>query len=238
MLLKDFYENIRTYSNTDGTDNYFGLDDFNRSIGDFIINFTKDVLLEEKNVTPDEKHMSNHLLSYENGYTPYNIITPSDFLIENSFRYIDINNNYYPVKLVSYADFTDMMSNFLMPPINENYITYKGFSEIYTMQPSFSNGTFHMVYYKKPETPFLDYYINSVGENIFLDVGESVSISGGSQYRDGTTSGTKISQTIELDIPDVYHERYMNLIIEKLGFRDRDQFATQYAIAKDMEDKS
>jgi len=151
------------------------------------------------------------------------------------------NGQKRPVTLVDAGVFTDMSTNMMKMNIDENPVaflhnalysgsTYYDYLRIFPQDIA----NVDMIYIKKPRTPFLDYYIDANLKTNYMDAGTTHTLTSSEEYRDGTTSGTKTSQTVELDIPEDFHPKYQYMLMEKISLPINDQFKTQYSIAKEQ----
>ena len=90
------------------------------------------------------------------------------------------------------------------------------------------------VYYlKNPTTPFFDYYIDANLAIQYLTVGQSYALQASEVYRDGTTSGTKASISVELEWDDTNKIKVLHRILTKLGVSMDEQLVAQYSTQKE-----
>jgi len=253
MLLKDLYRNLDVLVNEDGTDDYFGIDDFNRILPSEQVSFILDVMDEEKNNPPDKRHMTDMLLAATTqaaSADTYFWEVPEDLLRVEDIVYIPASGTKQPVEFIQSREVIKRTNDILSPPPEENYFAYIEIGDTlhdlpyYDVGrwircfPQFTTGTWGLFYIREPSDPFLDYYINTNDEKVFLDYQDSLTAITTGTYRDGTdmNSVTGTCTTNELDIPVGYHTRFMERLIERLGIKDRDELALQYGAAKDLQE--
>lgn len=257
MELHELYKGLNVLANADGTDDYFGIDDFNRKIPEEQLNFIIDVMEEERKRGSLRKPMTDYLLAATTkaaSATYYNWELPSDYLRMDSMVYISATSTVpnKPVELISAAEYVRRCADILAPPMEENYVAYIEDGDTlhtkpyYTVGrwilcfPQLTTGTWGMFYIRKPTDPFLDYYIDADGDIQFMSepTAGNHTLAVGEVYRDGTTTGTMTSATVELTIPIEFHDRFMERLIERLGLKDRDAMTMGYGMSKDQQDKN
>jgi hypothetical protein len=263
MELHELYKGLNVLANADGTDDYFGIDDFNRKIPEEQLNFIIDVMEEERKRGSLRKPMTDYLLAATTkaaSATYYNWELPGNYLRTDSMVYISATSTVpnKPVELISAAEYVRRCTDVLAPPMEENYVAYieegdsthqKGDSPGGVLCetgrwilcfPQLTTGTWGLFYIKKPTDPFLDYYIDADGDIQFMSepTAGNHTLAVGEVYRDGTTTGTITSATVELTIPIEFHDRFMERLIERLGIKDRDNMLASYGISKDQQDKT
>jgi hypothetical protein len=96
----------------------------------------------------------------------------------------------------------------------------------------------HLSYVKRPVTPFLDYYIDANYQTQFISAGTTQAITSGSQYRDGTTTGTKTSATVELELDENFHPAFQEYIVGELQRMLGDMNSEQITLAKRQMEES
>lgn len=244
MLLKEIWLNLNTYVNQDGTDDYFGLDDFNRTIRNELRNFVVDVLDEEQDNPYEKRPMSNYLLDSLSN-TDGEEDLPSDYLRAASAAWVPTSGVTEPIDIIDKKEFMMRNANLLSPPMYYNKVCYIENGVVY-FKPDFSSGgTAYLFFYRDPvidtensEAPFLDYYINLNKETVFLDEGDDRGLITSGTYRNGASmaSTTGTCETHELDIPVEFHVRFFERFIERLGLKDRDQLAITYGGLKEQQE--
>jgi hypothetical protein len=258
MLLEQMYKNLDVLVNEDGTDAYFGIDDFNRLIVEEEVSLMVDAMNEEKKRPPTERPMTDALLqartfTANNTGHAYDFPLPEGYLRMDSVVYINASGVKHSVDFMQASELIRRLGDMLAPPVEENYICYIEEGDelvpgrFLMFRPMFGVGTWGIFYQGRKTVynggwsvvnPFLDYYINTAGETVFLSENADMSLISTGTYRDGTamSSKTGTAETQELYIPIEFHQRLLDRLIERLGLKDRDQMALGYGIAKDAQD--
>lgn len=91
-------------------------------------------------------------------------------------------------------------------------------------------------YLRKPPEPFYDYYINANDELIYMEPGSSHLLTAGEMYRDGTTSGTPSSISVELPFPEGDRLDVIYMILQKFGIPVKDDLSLQFGAAKEAKE--
>jgi hypothetical protein len=147
------------------------------------------------------------------------------------------------IELITEDEFMERNSNILAPQIPENPVALIAENVIYTYPGSaIADDGAHddlvsseFCYVRKPATPFLDYYIDANYKTRFMDATTAGdhTLTPGEEYRDGTTNLVKkVSQTVELEIPEDFHPEFQDLVIERLAMMIDDQPKAQYGAMK------
>lgn len=90
-------------------------------------------------------------------------------------------------------------------------------------------GFVNFVYLRSPKTPFFDYYIDVTNAVIYMPPGTSHTLQPGEMGSQGQTSGTLVSQTVELEWPENTHMDFANIILSYVSDNLRDAFIKQSA---------
>jgi hypothetical protein len=143
------------------------------------------------------------------------------------------------IELISYDEFIRRYSNIMNIDIDENPVAYiiNQTIDMAAIYPT-SIKTIDFLYIRKPNTPFLDYYFDSNYKTVFMDEDTSHTLTTGEEYRDGTTTGAKTSQTQELEIPEDMYPEFQNYMIQKGSLMLGDQYTNQVAMAKQQMNES
>lgn len=104
---------------------------------------------------------------------------------------------------------------------------------VYILPASITTAT--MYYLKSPTAPFFDYYFDANLNIVGLSVGQSYTLQAGEVYRDGTTSGSKTSTTVELEWEEPEQIKILQRILAKLGVSMDEQLVAQLAMANKNE---
>jgi hypothetical protein len=89
-----------------------------------------------------------------------------------------------------------------------------------------------LFYLRKPTDPVFDYYIDVNLNIVPMAVSSSHTLGTGEVYRDGTTTGSKTSTTVELEWEDIDQIKILHRILAKLGVSMDEQLVAQYAMAE------
>lgn len=85
-------------------------------------------------------------------------------------------------------------------------------------------------YIREPNEVFLDYYWDANGNVVYMDAGTTHTISGGEVYRDGTTTGTKTSQTVEFEWGVSDQKKIFNMMLRDAGVATDRQLPYTYGV--------
>lgn len=94
------------------------------------------------------------------------------------------------------------------------------------------------MYLKQPAVPYFDYYIDANDHIIYLTVGQAYTLETGEEYRDGTTTGTVNSISIELSFPEGERTNVLYAILQKLGISLNEQDAVEYGIMREQKEEA
>ena len=149
-----------------------------------------------------------------------------------AYRYLD--PTYYPCDLVSQMEKGDRLTNSLTVPTAKNpIVSIEGSNFVFL--PATSSYV-KVVYLKRPTDPFLDFYYDQYRNIVYLAAGATHTLGTSEVYRDGTSSGTVNSITVEFewtdddDIIAIAH----NLLV-KLGITIPNNLAIELGSQKVME---
>lgn len=255
MKLSEIYTNSNTILGKDGDEGIIPLNRWNTLIPSIYFEFVKNKLEEQFTLTPEGQAIPKSV--YSSKLIP-SLIYREDLIGTNTSNdgmwvkpavasmmyFISINGNsgkyYKNIELISDGDLQLRRSDMLSNDISENPVCVQRTDRIY-VYPSYpvpATYPLNLFYIKVPATPFLDYYIDANYKTQFIDAGASQVISGGAQYRDGTLSGTKTSQTVELEIPESMHPAFQDYLVQKLSLIIGDQYINQVSMAKQQLDES
>ena len=102
--------------------------------------------------------------------------------------------------------------------------------------------TINMSYYRYPNTPFLDYYIDANGVRQFLGAGvthtwvNNETDSDGDAHNAGDADWSSL--TVELEFGEDMHNDFMNDILSRVGVRLKEQAVVQMAETWKQEQKA
>jgi hypothetical protein len=262
MKLREIYTNCNTVLNKDGNDGYISMDRWNTLLPHVLMELIRKKCEELFTITDSniraesiysskviQKLITSQLFDIS-GINPAIdgsgmwIDLPTNYLyfvssygqMIDQDQYSQVTNPFKKVELVTERELNVRQSNMLSPPIAENPVCVIRNDKVYFYP---AGGIFNLrdfIFVRKPLTPFLDYYMDANAQTVFMDAGTSKTMTGGLEYRDGTTTGSKTSQTVELEIPDDFHPEFTDMMIEKLSLPFDDQLKLQYSMAKQQQE--
>jgi hypothetical protein len=252
MTLAQIYKNGHTFLAKDGNEGLISMDRFNTFLPSWYHEFIRAKLEEQYAITPEGKVIPKGKFSTKiidnlvrtieisgtvDGNDRYFVPTGSTFMYWiGANTTTEYNGQLREIELISDEEFRSRRSNILSKPFSEYPAMCYRIGRLYLYPSDITNVSFS--YIKVPATPFLDYYMDANYDTQFLALGETKTMSGGMQYRDGTTSGAKTSQTVELEIPVGMHPAFQQYIIETLQGTLSDLNAEQLSIAKKQMEES
>jgi hypothetical protein len=247
MKLRELYTNANTLLNKDSNDGYITMDRFNTLLPSLLFEFVRMKCEELFSITDAGQLIPKSIYStkFINGILALASISygdegnqgamPTNYLYWlKGFVTIDDGTalSMKEAELITHNEYVDRQTNLLARNISENPVIYM-YDNKFKMLPSGTGRVGGYYYIRKPATPFLDYYLDSNYKLQFLDVAATINLtSTSSEYRDGSTTGTKTSATVELEIPEDFHPEFQDLLIEKLSLPLDDQYKNQYAMGK------
>ncbi|MBN1683748.1 hypothetical protein JW865_09385 [Candidatus Bathyarchaeota archaeon] len=251
MKLSTIYKNAHTTLSKDGDDGVISMDRFNSLLESINLSFIKDKLEEQFTLTPQGFAIPKSLYSSKiinNLVRRANISVSTDgsekyFVASNpSLMYFisascTYNDTFKKLDLISDEELRTRLSNVLSKPIDENPVLIQRVNKYLYCWPT-DITLITLSYIGIPETPHLDYYIDANYNKVFMNEGDSIYISNGMQYSNGSTSGIAQSKTKELQIPEDMHPAFQDYLIEKLSIMIGDQYINQVSMAKEQVDQS
>lgn len=103
-------------------------------------------------------------------------------------------------------------------------------------EPSNINVT--LLYLEKPVEPYFDYYFDANDNIQYLEEGQNYTLKAGEEYRDGTTSGSVSSISLEMSFPEQDRVDVAYMILQKLGVIIDEQDALQYGITGSQKEEA
>jgi hypothetical protein len=88
-------------------------------------------------------------------------------------------------------------------------------------------------YLKQPTDPYFDYYTDANYNIQYLAASASYTLQTSEVYRDGTSSGTVTSATVELEWDDGEKIKILHRILAKMGVSMDEQLVAKYATSKE-----
>lgn len=226
----DLYKTLEFLFNKEAMGGYLNVDKFNLQLKtqpvlllrDKLNNKGKSTLLDDDtNIFKKESTLS---------FTAGSATLPNDYLRYDSIR---VANAYEDVEILFSGETSRRLNNFIdipttLFPIGE-FIGNK--FNIYPTTLSSAD----LVYYRKPVDAVMDFYINNIGELIYLAAGSTHTLTTGQVGSAGQTSGTVTSLTVELEFGDDLKMEVAYLIAKSLGLNLQrgDMFAAADKLQKE-----
>jgi len=142
----------------------------------------------------------------------------------------DSDNNVL-VELVTEDEYHDRVSDSVMAPAADAICAVERSTEVVIYPASISN--INVSYLRYPDTPFLDYYIDTSGYIQFLAAGATHVWATGEVDSAGTThtlgDANWSSLTVELEFIEDMHLDFLNEILSRVGVRLKEPFIVQAA---------
>lgn len=238
MLLKDMINTIYAVLRKEERGGVFTADDFNRYVSMFsrrVYDEWKGEMERTGTVTESmERYIRMSINSAYGNDSLYNIVVqPEGF--EKHLSAMGEYNGYKnrKIDLVTQLEFQERVGDYLTQPTIKNPLMkyQEGFVYVYP------NVAFDLVYMVSPEIPFLDYYYDTNRNIQYMDEGDSVTITTGMEYRDGTTSGVKESQTVEMDLDEGGQIDVMNRMLRLLGVVIPNEGVFHYSTQEEVKNK-
>lgn len=140
-----------------------------------------------------------------------------------------------PIDIVTDVEYSEYAFSDLVQPTLEYPVLTISADSLLVLPTTITSIGFR--YLKKPDNPFFDYYFD-VNDNIqYLTPGQMYILQPGEEYRDGTTSGTVTSISVELSFPEGERVSVLYMILEKLGVALNEQDALQYGLAREQKEE-
>jgi hypothetical protein len=163
-------------------------------------------------------------------------VIPSDFDHHSSLSYpyiasYDSDSNpiieYRDVDIVTEAQYQARVGSTLLEPTKYDPVAtyYNGYIQF----SPYNLISVRMVYLKKPEIPYYDYYIDTNLDHVYLAPGATHTLATGEEGSQGQTTGTVTSATVELSIHESTHPLIAYILLAKLGINIKDLPLVQYA---------
>ncbi len=139
------------------------------------------------------------------------------------------------VDMLTSFQFNDYKYSDLMAPTADWPVAKISGDDIYVLPTSVTTVNFQ--YLKTPNTPFYDYYIDANDKYVYMPVGSSHLLAAGEEYRDGTTSGTVNSISVEMSYPDSERSQVVYMLLAAFGITIDDQDAIEYGLGKEQKEE-
>ena len=147
--------------------------------------------------------------------------------------------NDVPIDFVSEEEYNDRVGDSVMAPAADAPVAMERGDDLVIKPDSIAN--INLSYYRYPNTPKLDYYIDTNSVIQFLSAGQTHVWATGEIDSTGTTrtlgQPNWSSQTVELEYNQDMHDDFMNDILSRVGVRLEKQAVVQMAEAWKQEQK-
>ncbi len=90
-----------------------------------------------------------------------------------------------------------------------------------------------VLYIRNPTEPYFDYYTDANYKVQYLTAGQVYALQTSEVYRDGTSSGSVTSISVELEWEDLDKIKILHRILTKFGISMDEQLVAQYATSKE-----
>lgn len=175
-------------------------------------------------------------LRVDNGFAEI----PQDYMYHSSMYYkrivgskgLDPEIHERPIEVLTDAQFSSRLGSYIVSEKKWPYCTYR------TTKIEFRPKNIdyvHYAYLKKPIDPVLDYYINSSGGEVFLDVGENHTWKSGefdSSGNSGNVGNIYTSKTVDVQFEQNAFLHLARLVLMKVGINlkyfELTQFENQF----------
>jgi hypothetical protein len=249
MLLRELYINSHTILSKDGNEGLITMDRWNTLLQSLNHEFIRTKLEEifgafpNGNVTDETIYSSKliqsliatDMLSVTAGVIDLGS-TPTLMYWGKMRTTSTYNGKVRKVELVSDSELNGRLTNMMQKSLSEYPAARIKGNYIYIYPTDISSVVFD--YVKIPTVPFLDYYVDAKHKTQFLGAGSTYTLQANEVYRDHSTSGTKTSLTVELQLPVNMHSAFQDYIIEKLSLMISDQYINQFTIAKEAKEEA
>lgn len=244
MDLNEIYTLCNWISNKHKSGNAFTPNQFNSLIEILNRDFFKKKI-EESGFFENRKNMSyNEVLRGSKNLHKFivNETVSAGSDLSYTFAYfIGGNNtaNNVPIDLVTEREYHDRLGDSVMVPSADAPVAVER-GDYLVVKPD-AVTQINMSYYRYPNTPFLDYYVDTNGVRQFLSAGathtwaNSETDSAGTGHSLGDADWSSL--TVELEIGEGMHNDFMNEILSRAGVRLEKQAVIQMAEAYKAEQK-
>lgn len=158
----------------------------------------------------------------------------------SSLYYEDASLNLCFIEIVTDLEWAERVTSTLLAPDYTypicKFVRNSTGDYIIKFEPLTGFSTVSFDYLRKPAEPFYDYYYDANDELVYLEPGVMYTLQAGEEYRDGTTSGTVTSISVELPFPDGDRLDVAYMILQKLGIPVKEQIAVEYGAAREAKE--
>jgi len=226
----DLYKTLEFLFNKEAMGGYLNVDKFNLQLKTQPVLLLRDKLNNKGKTTllDDDTNVfkKKDTLSFTAGLA--NI--PADYLRYDSIR---VASAYEDVEILFSGEASRRLENFIDVPTALFPIGEFIGTKFYIYPATISSAD--IIYYRKPVDAVMDFYINNIGELVYLAAGGSHLLTTGEIGSHGQTSGTVNSLTVELEFGDDLKMEIAYLIAKSLGLNLQrgDMFAAADKLQKE-----
>jgi len=237
------YKNLLVEINSDLYGGSFAIDEFNNIIALVNESFVKDKYDEyvaagmSRQEILATKLMTSLSTSAALTFAAGSADLPSDYLFYKAIGY-GASGSQVPGDVVEEDIWVNRQDNTITGPTTSHPI-YRLTTTTIRVLPSTITTLTELYYIKEPTTPFLDYYIDSNDNKVFLDAGATtVAVGAGETTRAGVAGPTTVdSATVEWVYTEDFHGELFNRILGLLAIRNRDQVVMQGTELKEQKER-
>lgn len=165
------------------------------------------------------------------------LISPYEYW-HPSALYYDDSGTLRKIEIVTDLEYAERVTSTLLLPDSYYPIAKffrNGANEAIQFYPLTST-TAIFDYLSIPIDPFYDYYINANDEIIYMPPSSSHLLTAGEVYRDGTSSGTVNSISVELPFPNGDKLDIAYMILQRMGIPVSEQTAVEYGLSREAKE--
>jgi len=145
---------------------------------------------------------------------------PTNYLYPSAISYFNDDDKVIEIEALNDSEFISRLGDELATPTLD-YPVCNFQNDMIMLNPKTINRV-DFIYIRRPVTAFFDYYISPTDGVVYMPVGTTHLLVSGEEYRDGTTTGTVTSQSVELDFNEEMHPEYLLEVLKLMGINLRD----------------
>lgn len=245
MTSENLYKLLNTYLRADGRGRTLSEDEFNRlatMVNDEVFSFVARDPEEDQEIADNINYLKVIGASVTLDTSAKGTL-PSGYGRLLGEPYIVASGEITTIDVVTFLERIDREMDVLTKPSATYPVAVFGGGDssvpekYFTVYPTtfFASTNVYLDYIKKPNAPFIDYYINDTTYVVtyMAEGATSVSIPSGSTYRDGTAGPvSKDSQTVDPLWEGSLLTMFINMFLQKMGIQVGDYNLTQYGMAQ------
>jgi len=135
-----------------------------------------------------------------------------------------------PIDIVTMDEWNERLRNFVTKPTSDDPIAFIARDSI--RFAGIGGDAVYIDYYKNPSDPYLDYYVNTNADYVYMTESSSRALVSGELGRDGETTGTLTSATVELEWDDNEKATLVEYVLTDLGVALDSQSIIQSSLAE------